>query len=123
MAPLQIGNSLFDEPGSEKVASLIAQAQQRNIKVVFPVDYVTADKFAKDAQVGAPPNPSLGTSDSNRSSTLDRDRDGRRRYPRWLDGFRCWTEEPRTLPDYSFGSKDHSLERVGSHANFERASS
>ncbi|CCA69675.1 probable PGK1-phosphoglycerate kinase [Serendipita indica DSM 11827] len=49
---MKIGNSLFDEPGSEKVAALVEKAKSKNVKLVFPVDYVTADKFDKDAQVG-----------------------------------------------------------------------
>ncbi|PVF98319.1 putative PGK1-phosphoglycerate kinase [Serendipita vermifera] len=49
---MQIGNSLFDQPGSEKVKSLVQKAEAQNVKLVFPVDYVTADKFDKDAQVG-----------------------------------------------------------------------
>lgn len=48
----QIGNSLFDQPGSEKVAYLVEKAKKNNVKLVLPVDYITADKFAKDAQVG-----------------------------------------------------------------------
>lgn len=48
---LQIGESLFDAAGSEKVAALVEKAKQHNIKIVFPVDYVTADKFDKDAKV------------------------------------------------------------------------
>lgn len=48
---MQIGQSLFDAPGSEKVAALIEKAKARSIKIVFPVDYVTADKFDKDAKV------------------------------------------------------------------------
>ena len=47
----QIGNSLFDAPGSEKVAALLEKAKKNNVKVVFPVDYITADKFDKDANV------------------------------------------------------------------------
>ncbi|KAH9925327.1 phosphoglycerate kinase [Fomitopsis serialis] len=47
-----IGNSLFDQAGSEKVAALIEKAKQRDIKIVFPVDFVTADKFDKDAATG-----------------------------------------------------------------------
>jgi phosphoglycerate kinase len=50
---ISIGNSLFDEPGSQKVHSLVEKAKQKNIKLVFPVDYVTADKFDKDAKIGA----------------------------------------------------------------------
>ena len=48
---IKIGNSLFDEPGSHKVAELMEKAKKNNVKVVFPVDYVTADKFDKDAKV------------------------------------------------------------------------
>ncbi|KAJ8078487.1 phosphoglycerate kinase [Marasmius tenuissimus] len=47
-----IGNSLFDAPGSEKVASLVEKAKKNNVKLVFPVDYITADKFDKDAKTG-----------------------------------------------------------------------
>ncbi|TFY68073.1 hypothetical protein EVJ58_g1243 [Rhodofomes roseus] len=49
---IPIGNSLFDQAGSEKVAVLVEKAKQRNIKIVFPVDFVTADKFDKDATTG-----------------------------------------------------------------------
>lgn len=31
---------------------LLAKAQQRGVKVHLPVDYVTGDRFAKDAKVG-----------------------------------------------------------------------
>ncbi|KAJ6611784.1 phosphoglycerate kinase [Mycena sp. CBHHK59/15] len=44
-----IGNSLFDAPGSEKVAGLVEKAKKNNVKLVFPVDYITANKFDKDA--------------------------------------------------------------------------
>jgi phosphoglycerate kinase len=49
---ISIGNSLFDAPGSEKVASLVAKAKANNVKIVFPVDYIIADKFDKDAKSG-----------------------------------------------------------------------
>ncbi|KAG5361504.1 Phosphoglycerate kinase [Yarrowia sp. C11] len=49
---VKIGNSLFDEEGSKIVAGLVEKAKKNNVKLVFPVDYVTADKFSKDAQVG-----------------------------------------------------------------------
>ena len=42
---------MFDQAGSEKVEALVNKAKQKNVKVVLPVDYVTADKFAKDAEV------------------------------------------------------------------------
>jgi 3-phosphoglycerate kinase len=50
----QIGNSIFDKDGAEKVAGLLEKAKAKNIKVVFPVDYVTADKFDKDAKARLP---------------------------------------------------------------------
>jgi 3-phosphoglycerate kinase len=49
--PEQIGNSLFDAPGAEKVGELMKKAKERNVKVVLPVDYITGDKFDKDAKV------------------------------------------------------------------------
>jgi phosphoglycerate kinase len=50
---VKIGNSLFDQAGSEKCAELVEKAKANNVKIVLPVDYVTADKFDKDAEVGA----------------------------------------------------------------------
>lgn len=49
---VKIGNSLFDEEGSKKAASLLEKAKKNNVEIVFPVDYVTADKFDKNAKVG-----------------------------------------------------------------------
>ncbi|GAB7343147.1 hypothetical protein MBLNU457_1222t1 [Dothideomycetes sp. NU457] len=50
---VKIGNSLFDEAGSKTVGSLVEKAKKNNVKIVLPVDYVTADKFDKDAQTGS----------------------------------------------------------------------
>lgn len=50
---VSIGNSLFDQPGSEKVHDIMEKAKKNNVKVVFPVDYVTGDKFDAKAQVGS----------------------------------------------------------------------
>ncbi|KAB5577499.1 phosphoglycerate kinase [Coniochaeta sp. 2T2.1] len=50
---IPIGNSLFDEAGAKTVGKLVEKAKANNVKLVLPVDYVTADKFDKDAQVGA----------------------------------------------------------------------
>ncbi|KAK6356385.1 phosphoglycerate kinase [Orbilia javanica] len=47
-----IGNSLFDQAGSEKVNELMEKAKANNVEVVLPVDFITADKFAKDATTG-----------------------------------------------------------------------
>ena len=49
---VSIGNSLFDEDGSKQVHALMDKAKKNNVEIVFPVDYVTADKFDKNAQVG-----------------------------------------------------------------------
>ncbi|KAF8892679.1 phosphoglycerate kinase [Infundibulicybe gibba] len=49
---ISIGNSLFDAPGSEKVAGLVEKAKRNGVKIVFPIDYITADKFDKDAKTG-----------------------------------------------------------------------
>lgn len=49
---VKIGNSLFDEAGSKTVRDLVEKAGKNNVKVVLPVDYITADKFAKDATTG-----------------------------------------------------------------------
>lgn len=49
---VHIGNSLFDEEGSKKVPALMEKAKKNGVEIVLPVDYVTADKFDKDAQVG-----------------------------------------------------------------------
>ena len=49
---VKIGNSLFDQAGSEKCAELVEKAKKNNVKIVLPCDYITADKFDKDAQSG-----------------------------------------------------------------------
>ncbi|GAA5835721.1 hypothetical protein JCM11251_007407 [Rhodosporidiobolus azoricus] len=49
---VSIGDSLFDEAGSKKVAELVQKAKSKNVELVFPVDYITADKFDKDAKTG-----------------------------------------------------------------------
>jgi phosphoglycerate kinase len=47
----KIGASLFDPEGAKIVAQLVADAKARGVQLVFPVDYVCADKFAADAAV------------------------------------------------------------------------
>ena len=49
---VKIGDSLFDEAGSKKVHELVEKAKKNNVELVLPVDYVTAGKFDKNAQVG-----------------------------------------------------------------------
>lgn len=48
-----IGQSLFDEEGAKIVPELLAKAAARGVQLHLPVDYVTADRFAADAAVGA----------------------------------------------------------------------
>jgi len=48
-----IGASLFDPEGAGIVAKLVDKARARGVELVLPVDYVTADRFAEDARVGA----------------------------------------------------------------------
>jgi len=50
---VSIGNSLFDKEGALIVQEILEKAKQHNVKIHLPVDYVTADKFAKDATVGS----------------------------------------------------------------------
>ncbi|XP_065886243.1 phosphoglycerate kinase-like isoform X2 [Dysidea avara] len=50
---MEIGSSLFDEEGAKIVGELVAKAEKKGIKLHLPVDFVTADKFDKDANVGA----------------------------------------------------------------------
>lgn len=47
---VKIGNSLFDEAGSKTVGGLVEKAKKNGVKIVLPVDYITADKFDKDAK-------------------------------------------------------------------------
>lgn len=49
---VKVGNSLFDQEGAKIVQSLVDKAKKNNVELYFPVDYVTADNFSKDANVG-----------------------------------------------------------------------
>ncbi|PVH95929.1 phosphoglycerate kinase [Periconia macrospinosa] len=49
---VKIGTSLFDEAGSKTVGNLVEKAKKNNVKIVLPVDYITADKFDANANVG-----------------------------------------------------------------------
>lgn len=49
---VKIGNSLFDEAGSQTVGKLVEKAKKNNVNIVLPCDYVTGDKFDKDAKTG-----------------------------------------------------------------------
>ncbi|KKY37572.1 putative phosphoglycerate kinase [Diaporthe ampelina] len=49
---MSIGNSLFDEAGAKTVPQLVEKAKKNNVELVLPVDFITADKFDKDANTG-----------------------------------------------------------------------
>ncbi|KAK8250700.1 phosphoglycerate kinase [Phyllosticta capitalensis] len=49
---MAIGNSLFDEAGSKTVPALVEKAKKNNVKIVLPTDFITADKFDKNANTG-----------------------------------------------------------------------
>jgi hypothetical protein len=103
----QIGNSLFDAPGSEKVAGLVEKAKKNNVKLVFPVDYITADKFDKDAKVRILLEPRAA--DENRP---DWNRYRGRGHSRRLDGSGRRPQEPRAFPHDCVGGEDDTLERA-----------
>jgi phosphoglycerate kinase len=46
---MNIGSSLFDPEGAKIVQELVDQAKARGVKLIFPVDYVCADKFDPNA--------------------------------------------------------------------------
>lgn len=46
---MHIGDSIYDEPGSHLVESIMKEAKDRNVRIHFPVDFVVADRFASDA--------------------------------------------------------------------------
>lgn len=50
---MAIGNSLFDAEGAKIVPELMAKAKANGKKILLPVDFITADKFAADAATSA----------------------------------------------------------------------
>ena len=48
---VQIGSSLFDKEGAAIVEQLVRKAEERNVKLHFPVDYVCGNSFSKDAEI------------------------------------------------------------------------
>jgi len=50
---MKIGASLYDEEGSKIVKDLLEKAKAKNVKMHLPTDFVTGDKFAENATVGA----------------------------------------------------------------------
>jgi phosphoglycerate kinase len=52
MNDMPIGGSLYDEEGAKIVNKLVEKAKANNVQLHFPVDFVTANKFAEDAETG-----------------------------------------------------------------------
>jgi len=52
MNDMKIGTSLYDAEGAKIVNKLVEKAKANNVKLHFPVDFVTANKFAEDAETG-----------------------------------------------------------------------
>lgn len=50
---MSIGDSIFDPEGAKIVPELLKKAADKGKKLHLPVDWVTADKFAADANTGA----------------------------------------------------------------------
>lgn len=46
---MRIGGSLFDAEGAKIVGELEAKAKARGVELIFPIDFIAADKFAPDA--------------------------------------------------------------------------
>ncbi len=44
-----IGSSLYDAEGAKIVEELVEKAAARNVELIFPVDFLCADKFSPDA--------------------------------------------------------------------------
>lgn len=49
---MAIGTSLFDEAGAKTVPDLVEKAKRNGVKLVLPVDFITADKFDPNANTG-----------------------------------------------------------------------
>jgi len=46
---MNIGKSIFDEEGSKIVKDIMEQASKKGVKIHFPIDFIEADKFDKEA--------------------------------------------------------------------------
>ena len=50
MDNVDIGDSLFDVPGSEIVRDIVKKAQHKDVNIHFPIDHVIADSFSENAK-------------------------------------------------------------------------
>lgn len=48
---MEIGKSLYDANNEELVHRLMEKAKEKNVKVIFPVDFVTASDFSADPEI------------------------------------------------------------------------
>ena len=46
---MEIGDSLYDPEGAKIIPELMAKAKEKGVEIHLPVDFITADKFAEDA--------------------------------------------------------------------------
>jgi phosphoglycerate kinase len=49
---MKIGGSLYDEPGAATVDEVMQLAKEKNVTIHLPVDFITGDKFAENAETG-----------------------------------------------------------------------
>ena len=47
---VEIGESLFDLPGSEIVVDIVKKAESKDVNIHFPIDHVIADSFSENAK-------------------------------------------------------------------------
>mmetsp|Transcript_14657 Transcript_14657/g.28406 ORF Transcript_14657/g.28406 Transcript_14657/m.28406 type:complete len:497 (-) Transcript_14657:425-1915(-) len=50
VAGMEIGSSLFDEPGSQLVPKILEKAKEKGVEIYLPNDFIAASKFDKDAE-------------------------------------------------------------------------
>ncbi|XP_071441285.1 phosphoglycerate kinase [Hetaerina americana] len=50
---MNIGSSLYDAEGAKIVKSLMDKAKKNNVQIHLPVDFVTGNRFAENAEVGS----------------------------------------------------------------------
>jgi phosphoglycerate kinase len=50
---MKIGDSLFDAEGAKIVKELVEKAKTKGVQIHLPVDFVTANRFAEDAETGS----------------------------------------------------------------------
>jgi phosphoglycerate kinase len=95
---MKIGNSLYDDKGAQLVEKLVEKAKAKGVQLVLPIDFVTADKFDKNANTG------LATKEEGIPEG-------------WYknvtqDGTRCRPQVERRIQESCPGFQDYSVERT-----------